>query len=459
MNPSEAQAIDAQTLREMDRAHWLHPLHDAQAQREARLWVSGQGSEITDDQGRVYLDGLAGLWNVNVGHGRKELARAAAEQMETLAYCSSYAGAANKPAILLAERLAQCTPPGITAFFFTSGGSESTESAIKTARYYWKALGKPNKTRVISRDLGYHGVTLAAMSATGIQEYWPMFEPRVPGFSHIPSPYPLYFAHAFQASAEAPTPGIAAANLLQAEIQRLGAENVAAFIAEPVQGAGGVIVPPPDYFPRIREICERYEVLWIADEVITGFGRTGKWFGVEHYGVVPDILNFAKGITSGYVPLGGIGVNAAIREVVADADAQRRWMHAYTYSGHPVACRVALANLDCIEAEHLVDRAAENGAVLLQGLQALQAEHAGVGEARGLGLMAAIELLEDRAERKRFPPERRLGERLRAELVQRGLWNRFRQDVCMLAPPLCTTREQIQRMVQIIDESLHALGI
>ena len=232
--------------------------------------------------------------------------------MATLAFHSAYAGGTNEPAIALAERLSAIAYPSINTFFFTSGGAESTETSFKTARFYWKALGKPDKVKVISRHRAYHGLTLAAMSATGLAAFWPMFEPRVPGFSHIDAPDPYRFVN--------PDPsvslGVAMANKLEEAILREGPDTVAAFIAEPVQGAGGVIVPPADYFPRIREICDQYDVLLIADDVITGFGRTGRWFGLEHYGIEPDIMQFAKGITSGYVPLGGIGVSDKIREVM-----------------------------------------------------------------------------------------------------------------------------------------------
>ncbi|HJU75378.1 MAG TPA: aminotransferase class III-fold pyridoxal phosphate-dependent enzyme, partial [Gemmatimonadaceae bacterium] len=274
------------SLAALDQAHLLHPLHHPSAHATTRTWVSGRGAVITDDAGREYIDGLAGLWCVNVGHGRIELAEAAHAQMSQLAYHSSYAGSTNRPAIALAEKLSTLTYPSINTFFFTSGGAEATETSIKTARFYWKAVGRPDKTKVISRRRAYHGLTLAAMSATGLSAFWPMFEPRVPGFVHIDPPDPYRFV----TSRDDVTVGVAAADLLEQAIQDEGPDSVAAFIAEPVQGAGGVIVPPTDYFPRIREICDRYDVLFIADEVITGFGRTGRWFGLEHYGVEPDIM-------------------------------------------------------------------------------------------------------------------------------------------------------------------------
>ena len=293
---------------------------------------------LFDADGKEYIDGLSGLWNVALGHGRKELAEAAREQLETLAYASGYTGHSNVRAIELGERLARLTYPAINRFFFTSGGAEANESAIKLARSYWKLRGQPAKTKVISRELGYHGTTLAAMSATGIAGYWPLFEPRVPGFIHVPSPYP-YRAQLMDGAAY----GVAIANELEKAIVREGAETVAMFLAEPVIGVSGVIVPPDDYFPRIREICDRYDVLFAADEVITGFGRTGRWFALEHWGVAPDMVQFAKAITSGYFPLGGVGISDEIARVLDEA--QVPWMHAYTYSGHPTGCAVALRTL------------------------------------------------------------------------------------------------------------------
>jgi putrescine aminotransferase len=435
-----------------DHDHLLHPLHHPTAHQNPRIWVRGEGALLWDAEGNTYIDGLSGLWNVNVGHGRAELAQVAMSQMSTLAYSSSYAGSSNVPAIQLAERLSELVYPSINTFFLTSGGAEATESAFKTARFYWKARGKPDKVKVISRMRGYHGVTLAAMSATGLPAYWPMFEPRVPGFSHIESPYPYRFNNPEPAI----SPGIAAANLLEARILQEGPETVAAFIAEPVQGAGGVIVPPDDYFARIREICDAYDVLFIADEVITGFGRTGRWFGLEHYGVEPDIVQFAKGITSGYLPLGGIGVSDTIREVINSVPPERRWMHAFTYSGHPTCCAVALRNIQIIEEEQLVERAASAGGRLLQKLQALLSCD-GVGDVRGLGMMMAVEVVADKTSKQLFPPEARITERLGEALLRRGLFTRLVADTICLAPPLVTTDEQLDRIVEIIADAIPAV--
>jgi adenosylmethionine-8-amino-7-oxononanoate aminotransferase len=437
-------------LIERDRSHLLHPLHNSTQQAAGHVWVKGEGAVLTDADGKEYLDGLAGLWNVFAGHGRQELVSAAARQMETLAYCSGYAGSSNPRAIELAERLAGLTYPAINRFFFTSGGGESTETAFKIARYYWKLKGQPEKTKVISRQWGYHGVTLAAMSATGIASYWPMFEPRVPGFIHIPSPYP----YRYQAPAGV-SPGIAAADELEKAILREGAETVAMFLAEPVQGAGGVIVPPDDYFPRIRQICDKYSVLFVSDEVITGFGRTGKTFGLEHWGVEPDVICFAKAITSGYFPLGGVGINDQVGQLFEAAD--KIWMHAYTYSAHPVGCAVALAMLDCLERDDFVSQARDKGQLLLGALEQALADHPHVGDVRGLGLMCGIEYVKNKATKEEFSPEVKVGPRIHAAAQERGLFSRLRGDVFCLAPPVVISPAQIERIASIMKDATEAV--
>ena len=435
-----------------DRAHLLHPLHHPSAYANARVWVSGDGAMLTDSTGREYIDGLSGLWNVNVGHGRKELADAARAQMGTLAFTSAYAGGTNDRAIELADKLSTLMYPSINTFFFTSGGAEASETSFKTARFYWKAAGKPGKFKVISRMRAYHGVTLAAMSATGLPAFWPMFEPRTPGFLHVDAPDPYRFAH----TEPSVSLGVAAANKLEDAILAEDPDTVAAFIAEPVQGAGGVIVPPDDYFARIREICSKYDVLLIADEVITGFGRTGRWFGLERYGVEPDIIQFAKGITSGYIPLGGIGVSDRVRGAIDTVPPGKRWMHAFTYSGHPTCCAVALKNIEILECEGLVDRAATSGARMLEKLRALESLN-GVGNVRGLGMMAAVEVVADKATKQLFPPESGMAQKLTDALLDRGLYTRVAMDCICVAPPLVTTEAQIDRIAGIIGEAVSAV--
>jgi adenosylmethionine-8-amino-7-oxononanoate aminotransferase len=433
-----------------DLGHLIHPLHSRQAHESAHVWVRGEGAILIDADGKEYIDGLAGLWNVVAGHGRHELASAAAAQMETLGYCSAYAGSSNPPAIELAEKLARLCYPSINRFFFTSGGGESTETSIKVARSYWKLRGREHKTKVISREWGYHGVTLAAMSATGIKSYWPLFEPRVPGFVQIPSPYPYRYA-----ALAGKSQGIAAADELEKAILREGPDTVAMFLAEPVQGAGGVIVPQDDYFPRIREICNQYEVLFAADEVITGFGRTGKWFALDHWGVEPDVVQFAKAITSGYFPFGGVGINDTIADVLDNSASP--WMHAYTYSSHPVGCAVALRNIRILEDEEFPRQAAEKGEYLLQGLQTALADHPNVGEVRGKGLMCGVEIVKDKSTKDEFAASEKIGIQVYNEAQKRGLFSRVRGDIYCLAPPIVTTHKQLDRIVEILRESVRAV--
>jgi len=433
-------------LLERDRA-LLHPLHHPSAHENPLIFESGHGVWMRTTDGKEFIDGLAGLWNVLVGHGRTELADAAQAQMSTLAYCSSYVGSSNIPAIELANRLAGFAYPSLNTTFFTSGGAESNESAFKTVRHYWKRLGKPGKVKVISRSHAYHGITLATMSATGLNAYWPMFEPRVPNFLHIDSPYPYRFAGEVKPGE---TQGQAAARLLEEAILREGPETVGAFIAEPVQGAGGVIPPQDDYFPRIREICDQYELLFIADEVITGFGRTGEWFALNRWGVEPDIMSFAKGVTSGYLPLGGIQISDTIREVIMNAPANERWMHAFTYSGHPTCCAVALANMDILENEKLVENAATMGQRLIDGLQGLAEEFTIIGNVRGKGLMSAIEFVADRE--TKAPAG--IGETVRKACVERGLFTRIVGDTLVFAPPLVINADEVEQIIQIVGESI-----
>src|SRR3954465_13948166 len=286
---------DTSQLLEIDRRHAIHPLHHVSDHQAPLLIARGDGPFLHTADGREIIDGLSGLWNVNIGHGRKELAAAAAKQMERLAFASAYVGATNEPAVRLAARLVDISYSNISAVYFTTAGAESNESAFKFARYYWKVKGKPAKTKFVSRIHGYHGVTLAAMSATGMAAYHKMFGPLVPQFLQAPPPYP----YRWPGNGDA---GVEAADALEDIIVNEGPGTVAAVIAEPVMGAGGVIVPPPSYFPRLREICDRHDVLLIADEGITGLARPGKWFPLGHWGVEPDLVSFAKGVTSGYLP-------------------------------------------------------------------------------------------------------------------------------------------------------------
>lgn len=449
-------------LAEADRKYQIHSLHHPIDEQDTLIFASGNGIRVRDTEGRDYIDGLSGLWNVNIGHGRAEMAEAAAEQIKTLAYFSGYSGSSTIPSIRLAERLIGLAP-AMAAVFFTSGGAEANESAFKTARYYWRALGQPEKVKIISRIHGYHGVTLQAMSATGISAYWKMFEPRVPGFVHIPTCYP----YRFQNGNPGETPGAAAASELEKSILREGPETVAAFIGEPIHGAGGVIYPADDYWPRIRAICDRYNVLLIADEIITGFGRTGRWFGLEHWNVTPDILSFAKGVTSGYLPLGGIMVSRAIQDVLESVDPANRWMHGYTNSGHPACCAAALRNIEIIQRENLLENSRKMGDALFHALQHTFADHPNVGDIRGgKGLLAALEFVEDRRSRKNFAVEKDFGNRLRRELRARGIVTRTRSaagehpapgDQVLFAPPLVIAEGELEEIVATTRDAVDAV--
>jgi adenosylmethionine-8-amino-7-oxononanoate aminotransferase len=460
---SPTTTLEPAELIKNDQSHLIHPLHHASEAAEPLVVVEGRGAMIRDIHGHEYLDGLSGLWNVSVGHGREELARAAAEQMKKLAYFSNYVGSSNIPAVQLATKLVGLTYPNLAAVYFTCGGAEANESAFKTARFYWKAKGKPAKVKVIARQNAYHGVTLQAMSATGMAPYWKMFEPRVPGFLHIQAPYP----YRFQGARPGETVGHAAARELEEAILREGPDTVAAFIAEPVIGGGGVILPPDDYFPRVREICTRHEVLFIGDEVITGFCRTGQWFALTHWGVQPDIQSFAKAVTSGYAPLGGIIVSREIHDTMNSVDPADRWMHAYTYSGHPMCCAVGLANVEIMERERLWERSAAMGTRLYQGLLGLQKEIAAIGDVRGgKGLLCGVELVGDRATKAGFPADQKVGFRVRREMEKRGLVTRIRSlpladgtvaEQIFLAPPLIISTEQVDRILETVGASIRAV--
>jgi len=443
--------VDIQKIIKADQDYLVHPLYHPNDAKEPFVWVKGEGAKLRTADGREFIDGLACLWNVTLGHGRKERAQAAARQMAQVAFVSAYTGHTNIPAVQLAEKLAQRCYPSINHFFFASGGGEANDSAIKTARFFWITQGRPEKTKIISREHAYHGVTMGAMSATGIPSYWPMFGGKLPGFIHIPSPYPYRFVSDNPSVSQ----GRAAADQLEKAILREGADTVAAFIAEPVQGAGGLIVPQDDYFPRIREICNKYDVLFLADEVITGFGRTGTWFGLEKWGVEPDMISFAKGITSGYLPLGGIGLSDRVYKVMAEAPPDRRWMHAFTYSAHPTCCAVGVATMDILEREGLVEEAARKGKRLLDALMQLSSLE-NVGDVRGRGLMCGVELVEDKATKKAFPASMKFGPRVLKECYKRGLVSRIKDDIYLLAPPFVISDADIDRSANILGEAISA---
>lgn len=438
------------SLLERDNRHLLHALHNPESHLSGNAWVKGDGTDLYDGDGRRYIDAMSGLWNVTLGHGRKELIDAATRQLSTLAYCSGYSGNTNPRATELGEKLAEITYPSINHFFFTSGGGESTDTTIKVARSYWKAVGKPNKVKIISMTGGYHGTTLGAMCATGMPSYWAAFEPRMPGFVHIP----LHHRHRATAQSEDEVAALAAADLENALLEQ-DPETVALFIIEPVMG-GGAYVVPDGYFKRVREICDRHSILLATDEVITGFGRTGKMFALEHWGVQPDIVQFAKGITSGYVPLGGVGVSDRISEAFGNVK-NAPWMHCYTYSGHPVACAVALATINVLEKERLVERAGTLGARLKSRLERQLSDSPHVGDIRGLGLVLAIDLVQDRSAGTPFDAKENAGPRALAACREAGLITRGRGDTIYLGPPFTIAEGEVDRLADIVTEAVRGI--
>jgi adenosylmethionine-8-amino-7-oxononanoate aminotransferase len=401
--------------------------------------------------GQKILDAMAGLWNVNAGYGREELAQAAYDQMKELAFTSNFSGMTNLPSITLADKLASYAYDGLNSTFFTSGGSEANDSAFKTARYYWKRKGKPGKYKVIARRGAYHGVTLAATFATGLEKYQTMFGPVVDGFIHVPAPNPYRYEGDLKPGE---TVGQAAVRAVEEAILAAGADTVAAFIAEPVMGVGGVLVPPDDYFPLVRQICDKYEVLFIADEVITGFGRTGEWFALKHWNVKPDILSFAKAVTSGYAQLGGIQFSDEIRGTIETAADNEAYMHGFTYSGHAMACAVGLKNLEIMEREDYPKRARELGQRLKDGLNSLT-EFSFVGDVRGLGLICGVEIVSDKENRT---ADAALAGKIFKAAQERGLRSRPLGSTLAFAPPLSIKEDEVDEIVKRLGAAMESVS-
>jgi adenosylmethionine-8-amino-7-oxononanoate aminotransferase len=447
LDESEIQRLGA-----YDLAHIIHPQFHRADHESAVIYASGSGCVLTDVHGNEYIDGLASLWNVAVGHGRRELGEAAAQQMEQLGFSNSYTGYANVPSIRLTERLLSLVYPNMSGVFYANSGSEANDFAIKAARYFWFVSGKPEKTKIISRAEAYHGGTLAATAITGMAPFHKGFGPEPPGFLQVPTCYP----YRCQWCSAKPACTLQCADNVAATIEREGPETVAAVIGEPVHGAGGVIPPDSGYWPRLRSICDRYDVLLIADEVITGFGRTGRWFALEHWGVQPDIMTVAKAITSAYVPLSAFIASERVHSAILQAPADAKFMIGCTNAAHPVASAVALRNLQIIEDERLVEHAERMGARLNEGLGRLR-EMPNVGEVRGLGLMAAVEVVADRATRAPFDPKLGIGAKLARAMRDRGVITRVKGESVLFAPPLVVTEAQIDTMVDACGDAIDAV--
>ena len=439
----------ANLLRHTDAAHHLHPFTDSTALAKAgtRLIVRGEGVYIFEESGHRLLDAMSGLWNVNMGYGQKSLVDAASAQMSALPYYNSFFQCTTPRTVELAKAL--CEISGLSHVFFTSSGSEANDTQLRLLKRYWQLQGRPQKRVVISRKNAYHGSTLAAASLGGMKPMHEQGDLPIPDIDHIDQPY--YFAAKTNESPEAF--GLRMAEALEERIEALGAENVAAFIGEPVQGAGGVIIPPKTYWPAIERVCRAHNVLVIADEVITGFGRLGEWFAFQRMGFTPDMVTFAKGVTSAYVPLGGVLIGDSVAEVLTSGG---EFAHGFTNSGHPVACAVALANLELMRQEAILSRVREETEPYLrQAWTQLGDAHELVGEARLIGLMGALELTQPGGQA--FDSAQKMGEQCRDLCTMRGLVMRATGDTMLIAPPLIITPSEVDELIEIADSVLTSL--
>lgn len=439
----------------LDAAHFLHPFTDfkALAAKGTRVITKADNIYLWDSEGHKLFDAMSGLWCVNVGYGQKALIDAATEQLTTLPFYNSFFQTTTMPAIALAHKLSQLSPPGFEHVFFSGSGSEGNDTVVRLVRRYWDLMGQPGRHTLISRFNAYHGSTMAGASLGGMTDMHAQGGLPIPGIVHIDQPY--YVQHGRPGESKDDF-GKRAASWLEAKILEVGPDKVAAFIGEPVQGAGGVIIPPDTYWPEIQRICDQYGILLVSDEVICGFGRTGHWFGCERFGYKPDLITFAKGVTSGYIPLGGVLVGERVAKVLIEQGGE--FAHGYTYSGHPVACAVALANLQLIEEQGLVQRVHDDTGPYLASQFAALAAHPLVGEAETCGLMGAIRLVRRKAlggqPAEAFAADKSVGMVCRGHCFGNGLIMRAVGDRMIIAPPLVMTRAQVDELMALIRHCL-----
>ncbi|MEW6177875.1 MAG: aspartate aminotransferase family protein [Pseudomonadota bacterium] len=434
---------DSQTLhwQALSRDHHLPPFTDYKAlnAKGTRIITRGEGVYLWDSEGHKILDAMAGLWCVNLGYGREELVEAATKQMRELPYYNLFFQTAHPPAVALAKAIADIAPAGMNHVFFTGSGSEANDTVLRMVRHYWAIKGRPEKKVIIGRWNGYHGSTVAGTSLGGMKAMHEQGDFPIPGIEHIDQPY--WYGEGGDMSPE--EFGLRIADQLEQKILEVGEDKVAAFIAEPIQGAGGVIIPPDSYWPRIKEILARHDILLVADEVICGFGRTGEWFGSDYYGLTPDLMPIAKGLTSGYIPMGGVIVRD---EVVQTLNEGGEFYHGFTYSGHPVAAAVALENIRILREEKIVERVKTKTAPYLQSRWQELVEHPLVGEARGVGLLGALELVKNKKTRERFV-DADVGMRCREHCFRNGLVMRAVGDTMIISPPLVISEDQIDELI------------
>ncbi len=444
-------------LADLDRAHLIHPITEFRTHEKKgpRIVTGGKGIRMQTADGESLIDGLSGLWNINVGHGRTEIAEAVAEQMRRMPYYPAFWENATEPAIRLAERLARLVPQDrgerqLEHFIFTTGGSDANETNFRIARLYHAVQGNPGRRKILSRSSAYHGITRAAGSATRLPAYH-IFEEPDP--LHVQTAAPYCFR--CEAGKSYPSCALACADDVEAVIEREGPDTVAALIAEPVLGTGGVIPPPPDYWPKVQEICRKHDVLLILDEVITGFGRTGRWFGMEHWDVAPDMVTFAKGLTSGYLPLGAAGVSRRVYETIRDRSPQGLpFMCGLTYNNHAACCAAAHANLDIVEGEGLVENSRVVGAYLLERLREEFGEHELAGEIRGIGMLCGVEWAKPGTTEAVGAHPMAFPARIARACLKRGMIVRALWECTAVSPPLCTTREEADEIVDILVASV-----
>jgi len=453
-----SNTIDTAGLRQRDSAHHWHPFTDTRklVSKGPRVITGAEGVYLVDSEGNRLLDGMAGLWCVNIGYGRTELADAASRQMKELPYYNTFFQTSHPPVIELGATLARLTPGDLDRFFFTGSGSEANDTVVRLVRTYWDVMGKPDKKTIIARHNAYHGSTVAAASLGGMKPMHAQSGLPIPDIVHIAQPY--WFEEGGDLSPE--EFGRRAAQALAEEVDRLGEDQVAAFIAEPVQGAGGVIVPPDSYWPEVKRICAERDILFIADEVICGFGRLGHWFGSQYYGLEPDLISMAKGITSGYLPLGAVAIGNRVAEPLIEGAGE--FFHGYTYSGHPTCAAVAVENLRILAEEGIIQQVRERTAGYFQRAWATLADHPLVGETRSVGLMGALELVPGKPSRARFDEPGRVGELCRDLSLDNGLVMRAVRDAMIVSPPLVISEAQIDELVDkarlSLDQTLDKLG-
>lgn len=463
--PSPAAPVSDKRTRDwqqMDARHHLHPFsnHKIMANGEVRVITDADGVFLHDSTGKRYLDGMAGLWCVQVGYGREELARAAYEAMQRLPYYNSFFVTTTPPTAELACKLASLLPAQFDRILFANSGSEANDSAVKLIRYYWNLQGKPDKKIIISREHAYHGVTMAAASLSGLQAMHPQFDLPLEGFVHAKAPYPFMDGVGRTRGISAEECAFRAAESLERKILEIGADKVAAFIGEPIMGAGGVLIPPPGYWKQIQRICRKYDILLHVDEVICGFGRTGNWFGCDSLAIEPDLISMAKGLSSGYQPISAVALGERMGDAFVSADEEM--VHGFTYSGHPVAAAVALANLELMENEKLATRGSGSiGKKFAAGLAQLE-DHPLIGETRSMGLIGAMELVADKVTRDRFDKEMKVGTRCRNHSFENGLIMRAVGDIMVLSPPLVISESEIDELFSLarlaLDKTARDIG-